>query len=884
MSLFDFQFLPTASKRRRQRCALVEGLEDRTLLSGLLTRISVDPTGAQLPADALVGGISADGSKIVYSSTASGIVPGDTNNVSDVFLRDVTAGTTQLISRNTGGTPGNRGSSNPSISADGRYVVFESFASNLIPTDTNTISDIYFVDLLTNTIEIISVAQSGLLGGSNASYNADISDDGRYVVFQSDALDLVAGDNNGNPDVYLVDRSLHQTTRVSHAAGGGDSNNGSFNPRISGDGQFVAYSSNATNLVAGDTNGNEDVFLYGLATGQNVLVSKPASGGVGNNFSTSPSISDDGHYIAFHSGARNLVPGDTNNRMDVFIADTQSGDIQRVVGPGGRQGDSHSRFAAISGNGNFVAFESDADFGLPLTGLRQRQIYMINRVSGEMVDISSVDGAAGDKHSSLAFVNRNGTAVAFTTNAANLVTPDTNARLDALLWGGSSNHEPVVTDATVRATVGWIGIPLDLPLPTDADNDPLVITITGLPTSGTVKLASGVALTVNQQITVAQFQQLIYDAPATGTDGDLLGQLTYSVSDSFANVAGTATLQLAVPDADVVYWDAMNGNWMFAHNDGRGNLVVDPYVPVGDVFVRFFDQGDFNGDGRTDQVTLSKTGHWMVHLAGTTTVIDWGTWTHGPYQYVQIGDFNGDGMADVIGQSTVDGDWYVGLSTGAGFGEANFGHWNSTGWIDVKVGDFNGDGRDDIAGLLAAGAQWWVGLSDGTRFVSSFFGQWEAGGGWRYMRVGDFDGDGFDDVISQASTGFWTVGYGGIGTGWTTRQMPRWSTGGWGQILVGDFDGNGQDDLIGRHTGGSVWVQKSNGRSMTSQFYGFAMAGMNVVTALGDFNGDGKFDLISLSTTNGNWQIDTAGPRLRRTASGFWTKDAVVRGVWSGLN
>ncbi|MEN6642914.1 MAG: Ig-like domain-containing protein [Armatimonadia bacterium] len=238
-----------------------------------------------------------------------------------MFVHDRTTGTTTRVSVATGGAQGDDKSFDSSISANGRYVAFYSRARNLVAGDTNCYPDVFVHDCTTGSTTRVSVAT----GGAQANGDSDrpsISADGRYVAFVSEASNLVAGDTGDFQDVFLHDRTTGTTTRVSVATGGAQANGHNFDPSISADGRYVAFSSWGSNLVAGDTNERDDVFVHDRTTGTTTRVSVATGGAQGDSTSGYPSISANGRYVAFESEASNLVAGDTNGTYDVFIRDT----------------------------------------------------------------------------------------------------------------------------------------------------------------------------------------------------------------------------------------------------------------------------------------------------------------------------------------------------------------------------------------------------------------------------------------------------------------------------------------------------------------------------------------------------------------------------------
>ena len=251
-----------------------------------------------------------------------------------------------------GGNP----SYSPSISSDGRFVAFRSYASNLVTGDTNGSSDVFVKDLSTGVITLVSSGTAGI--GNSDSESPSISSDGQFVAFYSSASNLVTGDTNGTPDIFVKDLSTGVITLVSSGAAG-IGNKGSYSPSISSDGRFVAFQSNASNLVTGDTNGKADVFVKNLLTGDITLVSSGAAG-IGNGDSQSPAISSDGESVAFFSYASNLVTGDTNGTFDVFVKNLSTGVITLVSSGAAGIGNSGSYSPSISSDGQSVAFMSDA--------------------------------------------------------------------------------------------------------------------------------------------------------------------------------------------------------------------------------------------------------------------------------------------------------------------------------------------------------------------------------------------------------------------------------------------------------------------------------------------------------------------------------------------
>lgn len=312
--------------------------------------------------------VSADGRYVAFSSFASNLlddpVVTDSNGVSDVFLQDRVAGEMLLVSSARSGAQGNAASSQPDVSGDGEYVVYQSAASNLIAADTNAASDIFRFDIADGRTVRVSVANNGAQSnGESGTGGPSTSADGSVVAFASDATNLVAGDTNGTSDIFVRDLAAGTTRRVSVSSSGAQADGPSYMGAISGDGNYVVFSSSADNLVSGDTNGTQDVFIRNLSTGNTALVSAATTGVQGNSDSISPAVSSDGRYVAFTSSATNLIPGDDNFRTDVFLRDRQVGTTtlaSRSYGDATVAADASFDPAVTVANHVLVAFASNA--------------------------------------------------------------------------------------------------------------------------------------------------------------------------------------------------------------------------------------------------------------------------------------------------------------------------------------------------------------------------------------------------------------------------------------------------------------------------------------------------------------------------------------------
>jgi Tol biopolymer transport system component len=291
-------------------------VHDRKL--GTTKRVSVSSTGREGNGRSWQPAISADGRYVAFISRAKNLVPRDPKWY-DVFVRDRKRDTTRRVSVSSRERPGNRRSEEPAISANGRYVAFTSQAMNLVPggRTRHFKPDVFVRDRRLGTTRRVSVSSRGR-AGNGASFEPAISADGRYLAFTSFASNLVPRDPKWG-DVFVRDRRRHTTRRVSVSSTGQQGNDESYQPAISADGRYVAFGSLASTLVSGDTKETEDVFVRDRKRDTTRRVSVSSTGQPGNSYSWRPAISADGRYVTFQSNASNLVPGDTNSAADAFV-------------------------------------------------------------------------------------------------------------------------------------------------------------------------------------------------------------------------------------------------------------------------------------------------------------------------------------------------------------------------------------------------------------------------------------------------------------------------------------------------------------------------------------------------------------------------------------
>ena len=360
------------------------------------------------------------------------------------------------ISLGMGGTEADGPSAFPSISADGRFVAFESKASNIVPNDLNAVSDIFVFDRTTRQMDIVSVDADGRFG-DESSHFPSISEDGRYVSFHSYAT-LSRDDYNQGVDVYVRDRVAGTTTLVSKVFDGGNILHGyaaSYYARISANGRVIAYFSSATNLIPDDANGaNEDVFVYDVQRDVNELVSVTPDGHQGSGFCSIPSTSADGRFVSFSTNSPELVPDEfsTPPRIapQVLVKDRETGRMRLgSVSLAGGLGDFSAGTSSLSGDGRYVAFYSRSTNLVDDDHNRTRDVYLFD-FSTHVMRRLTPDGVDPNGFSYGPAVSKRGNRVAFWSWANNLVAGDRNGAIDVFLYD-------IVTEEISRISVGPAG-------------------------------------------------------------------------------------------------------------------------------------------------------------------------------------------------------------------------------------------------------------------------------------------------------------------------------------------------------------------------------------------------------------------------------------------
>jgi Tol biopolymer transport system component len=400
-------------------------------------RESVAADGTEADKMSQISAAGSDGRFVAFESDASDLIASDHNNSTDIFVRDRSTGAIVRASVASDGSEANQRSYSPRISADGRFVAFDSDADMLVPNDTNRVIDVFRHDLTTGETIRVSVASDG-----SQAYGGDpsISGDGRYVFFSSDATNLVPNDTNGKGDVFRHDCETGETIRVSLRWNGIQVGGNSGTPRCSADGQQVAFFSEAPNLDGSGAHGY-DVYVRDILAATTELVSVGDDGSLANGVSYLGSISGDGAFVVFWSEADDLVGNDDNGDWDVFLRDRAGGRTTLLsVGLDGTAANGKSSNCAISSDGETAVFESLAPDLIDSDTNGDSDVFVADLHYGTLIRASERTGhieAHGDSH--FPSVAGDGTEVYFQSLSDDLVDGDTNQVADLFSFHRTTN-------------------------------------------------------------------------------------------------------------------------------------------------------------------------------------------------------------------------------------------------------------------------------------------------------------------------------------------------------------------------------------------------------------------------------------------------------------
>jgi len=626
---------------------LPTGTQNALAAPGDTTLISIDSSGIQGNDMSRFADISADGRYVVFESDANNLVSGDTNNTTDIFVKDRFTGQVTRVSVDSSGAEANNGSGGSAISANGRFVAFGSDASNLVANDTNNTTDIFLRDLQLGITTRISVSSSGDQANNVSDTQIAISADGRFVAFVSDASNLVSDDGNGVADIFVRDTQTGTTELISRTSDGAVANGTSFDPAISDNGNIVAFVSTATNLDGNDTNGRADVFIRRRSNGQTLTVSISTDGFIANFGARDPSITADGRYVSFSSSATNLVSEDTFSYTHVYIRDLQTNTTTLVSRDSNESilvADTEN--SSFSPDGRYIAFEfDDKGDGLPL-----RWIYVRDLVLG--LTTVATPRPDEDTSPSMPAISNNGVLV-FHSRASNFVSGDANGVFDVFAKEVFFQVDNAPTVSSLQPTCGAVCPPSALTISFTVTFSESVTGVTAddfvLTTTGTIASAS------------------IIDVTGSGN--------TYTVNVNTGT--GDGTIRLDVIDNDSII--DSNSNPLGGTGAGNGNFntggvyLIDKTLPSV-INITRADPDPTENAQVNFTVTFSES---VIGVDGSDFTIS------------TIGSITGASISNVSGSGNL---YTVTVNTGSGDGALHIDLIDNDSILDVNANPLGGTG------------------------------------------------------------------------------------------------------------------------------------------------------------------------------------------------
>ncbi|MCP3403703.1 VCBS domain-containing protein [Bradyrhizobium sp. CCGB20] len=544
---------------------------------GSITRVSTGATGSQADGQSHQPLLSPDGTKVVFESYADNLVPGDTNGAPDIFVKDLTTGAITLVSTNASGVQGDGWSYQPVFSSDGTKLAFVSGADNLVPGDTNQAWDVFVKDLTSGAITLVSTSASGAQADGFQSTNPIFSPDGTKVAFYSDADNLVPGDTDHLRDIFVKDLITGAITLVGPSpynggagTNGGDQNGYTYAPSFSPDGTKIVFG-----VATGFGVGVNAIYIKDLVTGTTTPVSASASGVPGNRGSYDPVFSPDGTKVAFYTFADNLVPGSSNIDVgNIVIKDLTTGVVTLVSANAGGdpQNNGEAQKPVFSPDGTKIAFYSAANNLVPGVSGYSYEIYVKDLITGAVTVVSTnASGAPANGYSLLPAFSADGTKLVFESSASNLVPGDTNGTSDIFVKDIAA---PSVTQAKLT------------------DNGAAHVS-----TSGAV-FFSDADKADTHTVSVAPQNGNLGTLTATVNDAD--GKVTWSYDVSHANIAPLAAGQTHTE------------TFTLTLNDGHGGSATQTIT----VTLTGIDDAPVIGSGPTASFAENGTGV-AYHIAAT---------------------------------------------------------------------------------------------------------------------------------------------------------------------------------------------------------------------------------------------------------------------------
>lgn len=531
---------------------------------GTTTRISTTARGAEANGASSAPSISPDGTKMVFTSSATNLVAGDTNGVSDVFLKDINTGAISRLSVSASGGQLAKSSSGAYFVGDGSKVAFTA-ASSIVSDDTHSANDLYIKDLATGSYTRVYTTSTGVSANDTSNYGS-FSQDGTKVAFQSYATNLVAGDTNGQSDIFVKDLVTGIVTRVSTVEGGAQANGSSGVPVLSPDGTKVAFQSSATNFVTGDTN-IVDVFVKDLVTGTVLRVSSTQGWGTANNSSSSAMFSPDSTKIAFVSRATNLVPGSTTSTDDIFVRDLLTGTLTLASSNanGVPANGSYALIPVFSPDGTKLVFYSDATNmsagDTPGTG----DVFMKDLASGAVtrLSISLTGGNPNNYTYQPAPFSSDGTKAAFWSAASDLVPGDANGVSDIFVKNitfGSTFS--ILGSASATKAEGGAGATTPYSFTVIRNGDPSMaqnvswsVSGSGVSAASASDFSGGVLPSGTLSFAAGQTSKTI----TINVAGDTAAELNESFAIRLSNATGGASIASSAAFATILNDDSTSG-------------------------------------------------------------------------------------------------------------------------------------------------------------------------------------------------------------------------------------------------------------------------------------------------------------------------------------
>ncbi|GEM_PF-2773955 len=738
---------------------------------------------------------------------------------------------------------------------------------------TNKIlASFFLVSLVTTNAHAINSIQRVSLGAvsggpDNNSFVPSVTSNSRYIVFESDATDLVTGDTNGKTDIFRYDRVTGTTIRVSVPEGGGQSNGRSILADISDDGRYVVFTSFATNLTTEpDTNGVSDIFLRDIQTGTTTLISKNSTGtATANGASTKPVISDDGTVIAYETLASDIIPSDTDAISDVYRYIISTGTTELVSTGSNGKGNARSHEPSLTFNGQIIAFSSDAsNLGGP-AGDMNRDVFFRDFNTGTTVAVTTGASDPGFTDSQQPVISADGSVIIFESFRRNLVANDNNGSQDVFAYD-------MKTGAITRVSVSSSG--------TEGDGR------SGHPG-------------------VSQFgRYVVFESIASNLDsGDTNGKIDVFMHDRTTGKTKRISVDKNGNEgAFLSHKPKISSSGRYAVFSSLNGLTPDDTNGFEDIYLyERTGYNDFDGDGNSDILWRnSVSGLNKIYLMNGNSIHTEDNFSYlgdPAWQPVGIGDFDDDGMDDILWRNTSTGLNHISIMSGTSVVSSKSSDFlvptfTDTAWKVAGVGDFNNDRFEDILWRNSTTGENKITLMLGAVVISELTVNTVADTAWQVAGVGDFNGDKKADILWRHSDNrrvwLYLMDSNTITNGGGAGEHVAFTGEDWSIQGVADFNNDGKADILWRNLGyapgnlpanGRVWLYLMDGKTITNFTNlsgGGTAPGEHVaftalewdIKAIGDFNGDSKADVFWRNSISGlNWMYLMDGASITTNAA-----------------